>query len=143
MQRYYFLLTLAVIFGLPTLVAAIMLRNTVSWPELIPFMVLITVIGSTWDIWSAGRGSKDLVWLWQYKNQETLGYRFLGVPIEEYLFFLLSSVYSVYMWEGMNRMVVDHHDRAVWIVAPLVTTWTLVAILIPYILGRTRDSISE
>lgn len=104
MRRYYYLLTLTFVFVIPTIVAAFLMRDVISLQALIPFIVLVTVIGSIWDVWATRHGKKDRVWLWQFHRSQTLGKRFLGLPIEEYLFYTASSVYIIYMWEGIKIM---------------------------------------
>jgi hypothetical protein len=101
-------------------------------------MILVTVIGSMWDVWATRHGKKDRIWLWQFNTKQTIGMRFLGLPIEEYLFYVASSVYVIFMWEGLKLMI-QGTDYQVYVVIVLLSGWTLFSILLPYILGRKKD----
>ena len=105
MKKYYYLLTLIFVFCIPTIVAGFYLSNFISLKNLIPFVLCVSVIGSIWDIWAAKHGKKDRVWLWQFNRRQTLGYTLLGIPLEEYLFYIVSSVYVIFMWEGINLIL--------------------------------------
>ena len=105
---------------------------------LVPFIVLVTIIGSIWDVWATRHGKKDRIWLWQFNRKQTMGIRFLGLPIEEYLFYVASSVYVIFMWEGLKLMIKGGNSQ-VYLVVTLLSAWTLFAILLPYVVGRKRD----
>lgn len=109
MRRYYYLLTLTFVFCIPTIIAAVLLQDVIALRELVPFVVLVTIIGSIWDVWATRHGKRDRVWLWQFHQSQTLGHRFLGLPIEEYLFYTASSIYIIYMWEGLKVMAGGDH----------------------------------
>ncbi len=114
------------------------LAGLIDLQALVPFIVLVTIIGSIWDVWATKHGKKDRVWLWQFNRKQTMGIRFLGLPVEEYLFYVASSVYVIFMWEGLKIMV-GGGDEQVYLVIGLLSAWTLFAILLPYIVGRKRD----
>lgn len=115
-----------------------MLSDIIRMRELIPFIVLVTIIGSIWDVWATRHGKRDRVWLWQFHRSQTLGVRFLGLPIEEYLFYVASSVYIIYMWEGIKLMVAGG-DMHVYFVIFGLAAWTLLSILFPYFFGKKGD----
>jgi lycopene cyclase domain-containing protein len=138
MRKYYYLLTLSFVFCIPTLVAAYLLSDVVSLSELVPFIVLVTIIGSLWDVWATRHSKRDRVWLWQFHRSQTLGIRFLGLPIEEYLFYVASSIYIIYMWEGIKIMS-RGGDKQVYLVIFGLAAWTFISILIPYIFRKRGD----
>lgn len=138
MRRLYYLGTLVFVFLIPTLVAGYLLSGYISFKALLPFVILITVIGSIWDVWATKHGENDRVWLWQFNRRDTLGPRFLGLPIEEYFFYVLSSVYVIFMWEGMKLMVEGTDPYVYWTIAGLAT-WTLLCIFIPYLFAPKGD----
>ena len=138
MKKFSYLITLTTVFCLPTLVAGFYLSNYISLSALIPFIVLVTVIGSIWDVWATRHGKKDRVWLWQFNRRQTIGLRFLGLPVEEYLFYIASSVYVIFMWEGFKLMQTDAPSQ-VYVVIGLLSAWTLFAITLPYVLGWKKD----
>lgn len=67
-----------------------------------------------------------------------MGIRFLGLPIEEYLFYVASSVYVVFMWEGFNLMIKDSEARVYWVMGALAA-WTLASIFVPYLFRKKGD----
>lgn len=139
-KKLYYLGTLLVVFCIPTSVAAYALSDIVKVSELVPFIVLVTLIGSIWDVWATRHGKRDRVWLWQFHRTQTLGYRFLGLPIEEYLFYTASSVYVIYMWEGLKLMA-RYGTSEVFLVVFGLGAWTLGAILLPYLFRSKGDKI--
>lgn len=138
MRRYHYLLTLFFVFCAPTIVAGFYLSGFIDLQALVPFIVLVTIIGSIWDVWATRHGKKDRVWLWQFNRRQTIGVRFLGLPIEEYLFYVASSVYVIFMWEGLKLMVKGTNTQVYGVIG-LLSAWTLFAILFPYIVGRKKD----
>lgn len=139
-KKYYYLLTLIVVFCVPTAAAAYVLSDVIQPSQLVPFILLVTIIGSIWDVWATRHGKSDRVWLWQFHRSQTLGYRFLGLPIEEYLFYIASSVYIIYMWEGL-KLVAQHGAAEAYVVVFGLGAWTLGAILLPYFFRSKGDKI--
>ncbi len=115
------------------------LRNTIFLRDLIPFIIVVSIIGSIWDIWATKHKNKDAVWLWQFNGRQTIGIKFLGLPVEEYLFYLASSVYVIFMWEGIKQMTLDAHSGVTIVL--VVSVWTLIAILLPYKFGLKGDKL--
>jgi len=102
-------------------------------------MVGITIVGSIWDIWATRHGNKDPIWLWQFNHKETIGKKVFDVPIEEYLFYLATSVYVIFTWESI-RLVSEEGNLLMFIVLPFCAVWSLFFIGIPYFFGfRNKD----
>ncbi|MBL8158817.1 lycopene cyclase domain-containing protein [bacterium] len=139
-KKYYYLATLILVFCVPTSVAAYALSDVVKIDELVPFIVLVTIIGSIWDVWATRHGKSDRVWLWQFHPAQTLGYRIFGLPVEEYLFYIASSVYVIYMWEGMKLMA-RYGTSEAYIMVFGLGAWSLGAILAPYLFRSKGDRI--
>lgn len=137
-KRFHYLFSLLSVFVIPTFVAAYFLADVVLLEELIPFVILVTIIGSIWDVWAARHGARDNVWLWQFHSAQTLGIRVLDLPIEEYLFYVASSVYVIYMWEGI-RLMLRTSDTLVFVVITALAGWTLLAIFVPYVFRAKGD----
>jgi lycopene cyclase domain-containing protein len=138
MKKFHYLQTLFFVFCIPTFASAAYLSSYISFNALIPFIILVAIIGSMWDVWATRHGKKDRIWLWQFNHRQTLGIRFLGLPIEEYLFYVASSLYVIFMWEGLKLMVKGTDTQVYFVIAGL-SAWTLISILIPYFLGRKKD----
>ncbi len=140
MKKFYYLGTLTFVFLIPTIIAGFFLSAFVNFTALLPFVVVVTIVGSIWDLWATRHGKTDRVWIWQFNRRDTLGIKFLGLPVEEYLFYVVSSVYVIYMWEGMKLMTTGTVPAVYWTIAALAG-WTLVATAIPYLLAPKGDRV--
>ena len=138
MKKYSYLLTLFCVFCIPTIIAGVYLSHYISLTSLVPFIILVTIIGSIWDVWATRHGKKDRIWLWSFNRRQTLGLRFLGLPIEEYMFYVASSVYVIFMWEGFKLMTTGAQVQVYYVIG-LLSAWTLFCIGLPYWLGRKKD----
>ncbi len=138
MKKFSYLLTLFGVFGIPAVFAGVFLSYYISLDSLLPFIITITIIGSIWDVWATRHGKRDRVWLWQFNHRQTIGMRFLGLPVEEYLFYVASSVYVIFMWESFKLMT-SNAPSEVYMATGLLSAWTLFAISLPYWLGRRSD----
>jgi lycopene cyclase domain-containing protein len=138
LKKFSYLLTLFSVFCIPTIVAGFYLSAYIDLQALVPFIVLVTIIGSIWDVWATRHGKKDRVWLWQFNRKQTIGLRLLGLPIEEYVFYVASSVYVIFMWEGFKLMVKGSPSEVYYVIA-ILSAWTLFSIFLPYIVGWKRD----
>lgn len=138
LKRFSYLLTLFSVFCIPTVVAAFYLSPYIDLHALLPFIILVTLVGSIWDVWATRHGKRDRVWLWQFNRRQTIGIRFLGLPIEEYLFYVASSLYVIFMWQGFELMMKGAQVE-VYVVIGLLSLWTLFSIVLPYVVGWGRD----
>ena len=95
------------------------------------------MLGSLWDIWATRHGKKDKLWLWQFHDQNTLGLKFFDLPIEEYLFYPASSLYVIFMWEGVKF---GYETGSVFYLILLSTLaiWTLLAVILSFSLTRKQ-----
>ena len=49
-----------------------------------------------WDVWGAARGH------WWFNDQYTVGVQWLGLPVEEWLFFPIIGFVSIFTWESVK-----------------------------------------
>jgi lycopene cyclase domain-containing protein len=108
--------------------------------NLVSFILGITIIGSIWDIWATKHGKRDRVWLWQFNYADMLGVRFFGLPIEEYLFYVSTSAYIIFIWEGI-RLASESRDPQIFNILGIVGVWSLVFIVLPYLIRPKKDKI--
>ncbi|MDB5194651.1 MAG: hypothetical protein JWN50_665 [Parcubacteria group bacterium] len=127
-RRFYYLFSLIFVFVAPSVFEWRYVQTHISATNLAAFIVGITVIGSLWDIWATRHGREDAVWLWQFNRKCTLGLTFFDLPIEEYVFYVATSVYVIFEWTLIN----DPSIAPLWIV-PLTTIWSLFFIGLPYV----------
>jgi lycopene cyclase domain-containing protein len=62
----------------------------VKYKKVFVFCIIGSVIfGFPWDYWATHS------WLWNFSPDHTLGINFLGLPIEEYIFFVSETILYV------------------------------------------------
>ncbi len=57
-------------------------------------MAVVCGVFWTWDVIATGRGH------WWFNPRYVLGVSFLGIPLEEWLFFVVISFVSIFTWES-------------------------------------------
>jgi len=95
--KFYYLISLLFVFVIPASAAAHFVIDRIPMINLLTFVAGITILGSIWDIWATRHGKKDPIWLWQFNFKDTLGVKLFGLPIEEYIFYIASSLYIVFI----------------------------------------------
>jgi lycopene cyclase domain-containing protein len=100
MKRYSYAASLSAVFLIPALAIWYALGIRVPVVQMLIFVLLITVVGSVYDVWAARHGRHDTHWLWSFNKTNTVGIEILDLPVEEYLFYTFSSLYVVIAWEG-------------------------------------------
>jgi len=140
-SRYYYILSLTFVFVIPSIVAGMFVRKSIPLVNFIIFVFLITVLGAVWNIWATRHGKKDSVWLWQFNNKDTLGIKFLDLPIEEYIFYISTSLYIVFMWKAIE-IALETDNLMFFIVVPCMGLWSIFFISIPYRIKMKDDKLS-
>ncbi len=67
-----------------------------SWKYLFPAIIITAVVFVTWDIKFTEAG------IWHFNPQYYLGYEFKGMPIEEWLFFLVVPYACLFIYEVLK-----------------------------------------
>ncbi|MBI2515167.1 hypothetical protein HYV91_03250 [Candidatus Wolfebacteria bacterium] len=132
--------SLIFVFVIPALIAGYFISERIPLFELIKFIIGITVLGSIYDIWATRHGKRDPVWLWQFNPKDTLGITIFNLPIEEYLFYPVSSVYIVFMWEGI-KFASETNNLLIYLLLSFLSAWTMLAMFSLYILRAKRDKL--
>jgi lycopene cyclase domain-containing protein len=60
---------------------------------------IVCIIFWVWDIMATARGH------WSFNPQFTVGAEFLGLPLEEWLFFVVVSFVSIFTWESTKYLL--------------------------------------
>jgi lycopene cyclase domain-containing protein len=93
-------------------------------PYILASFFSVGIVFLAWDIWAANRGD------WGFSHRFTTGIRFLGLPLEEILFFLMIPYSCLFIYENLVCYFTDrrvHIPRALnWVVTG---TCTVTAIL--------------
>lgn len=130
--RFYYLYSLVFVFVIPVFIEGFFIWPRIDKVSLYTFMIGITVVGSLWDMWATRHGKRDSVWLWQFNKKDTLGITFFDLPIEEYFFYLATSVYVIFTWECIQSV---NEIPILYLILPLVAVWSLLFIGLPYVNG--------
>ncbi len=137
-KRFYYFCSLLVIFVLPSSVAAYFVIDRIPILNLLIFVAGITVLGSIWDIWATRHGKRDPIWLWQFNPKHTLGIKLFDLPVEEYVFYITSSLYIVFIWESI-KYALETGKIFMYILLPFLGLWSLIFILVPYMMRVKGD----
>lgn len=86
MPLYIVLLTLFV--GVPNIILLYLNRQRLHARTLLPVLLVLFIIAIIWDQISVRLG------IWSFSQDEIVG-SFLGLPIEEYLFFIFVPLLSI------------------------------------------------
>ncbi|MDP3731266.1 MAG: lycopene cyclase domain-containing protein [bacterium] len=140
MKKYYYLISLVFVFIIPAGIASYFVFDRIPFVNLIIFVGSITLLGGIWDIWATRHGKRDPVWLWQFNFKDTLGIKLFDLPIEEYIFYVASSLYIVFIWEGI-KLILETKDLLMIVTLPFLGLWSLLTILIPYARRAKNDKL--
>lgn len=141
MKRFFYLAVLILVFAIPATIAALYVSEFTSLSGLVPFVIGATIFGAVLDIWATRHGKRDTVWLWQFHSAQTLGIKVFGVPVEEYLFYVASSVYVIVMWENLKLVLAGSSPEAVTIMG-IATPWTVIVMGLLFLKRPKGDRIS-
>ena len=139
-SRFYYILSLFFVFMLPAAILSFFVIDQIPLANLFTFVLGITILGSIWDIWATKHTKKDPVWIWQFNFKDTIGIKMFGLPIEEYIFYVVSSIYIVFVWEGI-RYALQIGTISMYLMLPFVGLWSLLCILVPYRFKEKKDII--
>jgi len=126
------------VFIIPTFIAGYFVVPHISIKQLVVFVATVTIMGGLYDLWATKHGKRDPVWIWSFNSRDTIGLKFLGVPIEEYLFYVFTSTYVVFIWESIS-IALETKSFFFWFLPPAIGLWTLVCVSISYKLNPKKD----
>lgn len=64
------------------------------WRSLLKTILLVCLPFWSWDIVATGRGH------WSFNPEYVIGVAFLGLPVEEWVFFVVVVFVSIFTWES-------------------------------------------
>ena len=95
------------------------IRYATQWKYLFPGMGLTAAFFIVWDIWFTQLG------VWEFNPTYVLGFFWMDLPLEEWLFFLIVPFSSVFIYEVLIYFFPKDHFRPVgkafvWILVPFL-----------------------
>ncbi len=88
-----------------------------KWPIVIAAAVLVGIPFLIWDMIFTGWG------VWEFSAEHILGFRIVGLPLEEILFFVAAPFSCIFIWESVKYFVKNKRlgfVQFVWIPAMLL-----------------------
>jgi lycopene cyclase domain-containing protein len=100
------------------------IRYATLWKFLFPGMLGTAAFFIVWDIWFTNLG------VWEFNSRYVLGWFFLDLPIEEWLFFFIVPFSSVFIYEVLIYFFPKDHflpfgKYFVWILAPFLLVMSI------------------
>jgi lycopene cyclase domain-containing protein len=100
------------------------IRYATQWKYLFPGMLGTAAFFIVWDIWFTNLG------VWEFNSRYVLGWFFLDLPIEEWLFFFIVPFSSVFIYEVLIYFFPKDHflpfgKYFVWILAPFLLVMSI------------------
>ncbi len=127
MRRFYYSLAYLFFLGLPAFLLHIFFVEQFNWKALIVTTLVSLFVGGIFDIWGTRQNLNDRFFVWDYDSKSILGFKILGVPVEDFFFFLvLTPFLLVTVYEASYQLVRSDINFS-WVIAAL-----LVMIIIGY-----------
>jgi len=71
---------------------------TAHWKTMAASMGIVSAVFWVWDVIATARGH------WSFNDLYVLGVRILGMPVEEWLFFVVVTFVSIFTWESTKYL---------------------------------------
>lgn len=99
-MHYYYLLILAFTLSYPLFKSfESKIQFSKKWNALFPAIIITAILFIIWDIWFTKIG------VWSFNADYVFGFFILGLPIEEWLFFLITPFSCVFIYEVLNYFI--------------------------------------
>lgn len=139
-SKYFYLLSLLLVLVIPSFIAGFFVLSSISLKALATFVVLVTVTGNLWDLWGTRHGKADPLWVWSFNVKNTLGVRIFGVPVEEYIFYVFSSTYIVFIWKTIELASMSGNE-SFYTLLLMLGVWALISVAILHKLSPKGDKL--
>lgn len=139
MKKLTYIAAYIVLMGIPSLILYFLFGKLINLKALLLLIFVSLFIGGIFDIWAVKQGKKDKFYIWEYSDKTTLGFKLLGVPIEDFMLFLiLTPIYVVVAWETIKQILITNNlsSAAIILFGLLVL---LVAYSVAYKLARLNN----
>lgn len=106
LNRFLYSIAYIVLLGAPSFILYRYLPSSVDWSALLVLIIVSLLVGGIFDIWSTRQGPRDVFFIWEYNSRSILGFKLFGVPIEDYVFFLvLTPFFMVVFYESLKLLL--------------------------------------
>jgi len=81
------------------------------------------------DIWAVRQSYGDRFFIWEYNSRSIIGYKVFGVPVEDFIFFLvLTPVFIISIYESIKFYIVEGGNPNALIILSIIAlpiSWAL------------------
>ncbi|MFA6533374.1 MAG: lycopene cyclase domain-containing protein [Patescibacteria group bacterium] len=103
MNRFLYSLTYLLLLGVPAVFLGYLVKDNIDFSALILLILIVLIVGGIFDIWAVRQGKKDNFFIWEYNSKSILGFKIYGVPVEDFVFFLvLTPCFIVTVYEAVK-----------------------------------------
>jgi len=95
MQRFLYSFAYLILLGIPAVILTFFVKEQLDTVALLCVTLIVLVVGGIFDIWAVRQNKKDKFFIWEYNTKSILGFKIYGVPIEDYVFFLILTPFFV------------------------------------------------
>jgi len=93
----YYIILITIFAVIPSIILLFYLRDKINLKNLVVSLSLLFVIGFVWDQISVRLG------IWNFSDEKIIG-KFLGIPIEEYIFFIFVPLLVITVYILINKI---------------------------------------
>lgn len=105
MKRFSYTFAYLVLLGIPSFALFYIVRDSLNFKSLILVIIFTFFVGGVFDIWATKQNKKDKFFIWEYNSKSILGFKFFGVPVEDYfLFFFLTPIFVITIYESLKKI---------------------------------------
>jgi lycopene cyclase domain-containing protein len=126
MEKYSYLITLLVAVLFPIAYSFDKrVRFYTKWKPLFIATIIPATFFIVWDIYFAKQG------IWSFNDHYILGFRLMGLPLEEWLFFIVIPYCSIFVYEVIKSYfsTLDYNEILFWLLILLVFVFQTVALI--------------
>jgi len=106
MKRLLYSFAYLILLGLPAGVLVYLLKDNIDYGAVLLVIIITLIIGGIFDIWAVRQNDNDEFFIWEYNSASIIGFKIFGVPIEDFVFFLvLTPIFIISLYEGTRLML--------------------------------------
>ncbi len=105
MNRFLYSLAYIVLLGIPAGILFYFNQDVLNLKALAVTTLICLFVGGIFDIWAVKQGRRDKFFIWEYNSKSILGFKILGLPVEDiFLFLVLTPVFLIAVYEAIRKM---------------------------------------
>lgn len=111
MKKLYYTFAYLILLGLPASVLTYLIRDKIDFNSVILVILIAIVVGGVFEIWAVKQHKNDKFFIWEYNAKSILGFKLLGVPLEDFVFFLvLTPIFIISIYEAIKNIILTNKE---------------------------------